>query len=286
MNYQSFRESQKSFKSSEGIIKYIDKGKGDVLLLIHGVPTSSWLYRKMIDRLVAAGNRVIVPDMLGYGSSESPKGYDIYSQKEHAKRILELMDSLAIEEWNHVMHDAGGLWTWEIFKKSPERIKKLVVLNTIIFEEGFHPPMKMKKGWLTKFIMQLYMNRISVNILLKSLFNNGLKINNLTKDELEGYRVPLLEGKTNGLYYFFSQTCNDFPEYNSVIEHIKIPILIIWGQHDNMLEWEPQKAKVIKGLNVELSNIHLLDAKHFIQEEKPEEINSLILKHIEPCSLE
>ncbi len=71
MNYAQFRKQQKSFPSLEGTLKYIDKGEGEVLLLLHGVPTSSWLYRKMIDEL-ATKYRVIAPDMLGFGASDSP----------------------------------------------------------------------------------------------------------------------------------------------------------------------------------------------------------------------
>ena len=151
MTYSQFRDTQQSFLSSNGIIKYIDKGEGDVLLLLHGIPTSGWLYRKMIDEL-SNNYRVIVPDMLGFGSSDSPKGYDIYSPQEHAKRLLELMSSLKIESWNHVFHDAGGLWTWELMKTASEKIKALIILNTIIFEEGFNPPIRFKKGIRVKRI--------------------------------------------------------------------------------------------------------------------------------------
>ena len=72
MNYQSFRNSQKTFNSSGGNIRYVDQGTGDVILLLHGIPASSWLYRKMIDSL-SADHRVIAPDMLGFGSSDNPK---------------------------------------------------------------------------------------------------------------------------------------------------------------------------------------------------------------------
>ena len=96
LDYKKFRQSQQSFSSSDGNIKYIDKGSGIPILLLHGVPTSSWLYRKMIDGLVQAGFRVVAPDMLGFGNSANPTGYEIYSQKQHAKRILELMDFLVL----------------------------------------------------------------------------------------------------------------------------------------------------------------------------------------------
>ena len=276
MTYSQFRGQQQVFESSDGTLKYIDKGKGEVLVLIHGIPTSSWLYRKMIDEL-AQNYRVIVPDMLGFGSSSSPKGYEIYEPKEHARRLLELMTSLHIHRWNHVLHDAGGLWTWELIAQSSESIQKLIILNTIIYEDGFNPPIRFKKGLLAKFIMSLYSNGLMTNMMLNGLFKTGLVENNLNSEDLEGYKKPLLEGKTKAMYHFFTNTCNNLPDYSNVIKNLGIPKLIIWGKHDEFLIFDKMKEKVISDLNISINDVHTIDARHFIQEEKPDLINSLIL---------
>lgn len=279
MNYYEFRKEQHAFLSTNGHLKYIDKGQGDVILLLHGIPTSGWLYRKMIDKL-AKTNRVIIPDMLGFGSSDSPEGYGIYEPIEHATRLLELMRFLNIESWNHVFHDAGGLWTWELLKQSPEKIKNLIILNTIIYSEGFNPPIRFKKGFIAKLIMSLYSNGISTNMMLNGLFKTGLTKNNLSKIELEGYKKPLLEGKTKAMYQFFSNTCNNLPDYSEVLKTLKMPKLLIWGKHDSFLVFDKMKTKVISDLNLKPENIHLIEAKHFIQEEKPDEISTLILNFL------
>jgi len=279
--YDSFRAQQQTFASKDGNLKYIDKGVGQVILLLHGIPTSSWLYRNMIDDLVIKGYRVIAPDMLGFGSSDNPKGYEIYSANQHAKRILELMNDLNILKWTHVTHDAGGLWTWELVKQDSTKIKRLVLLNTIIYSEGFNPPIRMKQGPFAKFSMWLYRNGITTNTLLNQLFKKGLKENNLTKADIEGYKTPLKEGKVNAMYYFFSQTCNQLTNYDDVIKKINIPVTVIWGKHDDMLKWEPQAKKVIDGLNINPDDIFLLDAKHFIQEEEPLKITNIIESFIE-----
>lgn len=276
MNYQNFRNQQKSFISSDGRIAYIDTGKGEVLLLLHGIPTSGWLYRHMIPEL-AKTHRVIAPDMLGFGSSDSPEGYEIYSEENHAKRILELMASLEIERWNHVLHDAGGLWTWELLKKQPERISKLILLNTIIYKEGFAPPIRLKKGFIAKTAMWAYRNGISTNLMLKGLFKSGMRTNDLKEPDIEGYKSPLLEGKTKGMYYFFTQTCNELEDYSRLFSELEKPVAVIWGEKDEFLLWEPQKTAVIRDLNISGEHIHILNAKHFIQEEKPQEIVAFIL---------
>lgn len=280
VTYERFRESQKSFQSQEGNIAYIDRGQGPVILLLHGVPTSGWLYRKMIDPLVTAGYRVIAPDMLGFGSSDSPKGYEIYSEKMHAVRLLALMDHLNIDSWTHVMHDAGGLWTWELLQNNSKRVDNLVILNTIILEDGFDPPIRFKPGILAKGAMWGYRNGITTNMMLKGLFKAGLKENNLNKEDIAGYKTPLKEGKTRAMYYFFSQTCNDLPDYRPMIQDLDIPATVIWGKEDDFLLWTPQKAELEKDFKLTAKDEHLLDAKHFIQEEKPEEIVALILEFL------
>ncbi len=278
ITYDQFKDIQKTFYTDEGNIKYVDKGSrtGPVVLLLHGVPTSGWLYRKMLNGLVNQGYRIIVPDMLGFGASDSPDGYEIYSEQNHARRIIELMDFLAVDSWSHVVHDAGGLWTWELFKQAPDRINKLVILNTVINDEGFYPPVRMKPGAFAKTSMWAYRNGVTTNTLLSLLFKDGLQKNTLNEIDLEGYKAPLKEGKTLGMYYFFTQTCNDLPDYTETFYNITVPVAVIWGIHDTMLQWPPQQTKVMKAFNISRKNVHLIDEKHFIQETKYQEINEIL----------
>ena len=277
ITYSQFRAQQKAFKSPAGNIKYIDQGKGDVIVLLHGVPTSGWLYRNLINKL-AKTHRVIVPDMLGFGSSDSPDGYEVYSAKNHAKRLLALMDYLSIDTWTHVMHDAGGLWTWELFGIAPNKVKNLVVLNTIIYNEGFDPPIRFEEGVLAKTAMWSYRNSITNNMMLKGLFKSGMTTNTLSKVDLQGYKQPLKEGKTKAMYYFFTQTCNSLKNYESIVSSLNLPVCVIWGKNDDFLKWQPQRNRIVKDLNIEQEQIHLIDAKHFIQEEQPDFIAETILK--------
>ena len=275
MNYTTFRNQQQSFNSEDGTIKYIDQGKGDAIVLLHGVPTSGWLYRHMIAEL-SKTNRVIVPDMLGFGNSDSPEGYDVYNEANHAKRLIALLEHLGIKKWTHVMHDAGGLWTWETMKQAPNRIEKLVVLNTIIYEEGFDPPVRFEEGFIAKTAMWGYRNGLTTNMMLKGLFKSGMKENTLNKQDIEGYKTPLKEGKTRGMYYFFTQTCNALPDYSEILQNANLPATVIWGAEDEFLLWEPQQQKVLQDFNISEENVHIIDAKHFIQEEKPIEIVAII----------
>lgn len=281
MHYNTFTKSQYKFDTPDGTLAYIDKGSGPAILLLHGVPTSSWLYRHMIDSLVAGGYRVIAPDMLGYGNSDSPKKYELYHPDQHAKRLVALMDHLKIQHWTQVFHDAGGLWTWELMKIAPEKVDKLIVLNTIIYPPGFQPPIRFKKGFFARLAMSLYSNGITTDTMLRALFKDGLMENNLTKADYEGYKKPLLRGQTDGMYNFFSSTCNNLPDYSETIKEIDKPVMLIWGKYDKFLVIDEMREDVMKDLKVKEENIHMLEAKHFIQEEKPAEISRLILEFMQ-----
>lgn len=214
--------------------------------------------------------------MLGFGNSDSPEGYEIYSESQHAKRLIALMDSLKISHWTHVMHDAGGLWTWELLTLQPNRIASLVIFNSIIYEAGFKPPIRFDKGIIARLAMWSYRNRLTSKLMLKGLLKSGLMEFNLDKNAFEGYAMPLEEGKTKAMYYFFTQTCNALPNYKPLLKSLKIPSIVIWGAHDSFLLWKPQEEAVKSDLNIRDSHIHVLEAKHFIQEEQPEEISRLL----------
>ena len=112
---------------------------------------------------------------------------------------------------------------------------------------------------------------------IKKLFEGGLSKVTLSKSELEGYKLPLLEGKINGIYYFFSKTCHNIENYKSLLQGLNIPASVIWGDNDVFLLWKPQAEQVVEDLKIADDNIHLLEAKHFIQEEIPKEICNLIV---------
>ena len=112
------------------------------------------------------------------------------------------------------------------------------------------------------------------------MLNNSLIKNTLNEEDLIGYKKPMLEGKTEAMYQFFSKTCNDLPNYHDVIKSLSMPKLIIWGKYDEFLVIDNMIDQIKLDLNLEGSNIHIIEAKHYIQEEKPEKINDLILNFL------
>ena len=122
-------------------MSYVDEGKKDetTTLFLHGNPTWSFFYRNAILAWKNYG-RCIAPDHLGCGLSDKPDDSRFsYQLKNHAENILELVDSLKIDKLNLVVHDWGGAIGMTAFSSTPDRIKKIVLLNTAAFPSSNVP---------------------------------------------------------------------------------------------------------------------------------------------------
>jgi len=271
-------------KTAGGKMAYLDVGEanGKVLLLVHGVPTNSWLYRHIITDLLARGGyRIIVPDLLGFGASDKPKNVDWYNLKKQGKRLLSLMDTLNIDKWVHVCHDAGGLWSWEMLAQTgSERITQLVLLNTIVFKEGFKPPMTFKRGTFKAKAYTWTYKSMAKTMIMGTLKNGLCYKEKATKEMCKGYWKPMKSGGNRPLYNFFTsfeEIDKKLSGYQQSLGKLSAPTLIVWGKLDDILVGEAQIPLIKQHLNVQDNDIHLIeDGKHFIQEEHPKKIAMLI----------
>ena len=125
-------------------VHYLDEGKGPrTLLCLHGEPTWSYLYRKMIPPFVAAGYRVIAPDFIGFGRSDKPVEEEIYSFEFHRNMLLALIEKLELSNISLAVQDWGGLLGLTVPMEMPERFERLLVMNTTLgtgdapLSEGF-----------------------------------------------------------------------------------------------------------------------------------------------------
>jgi haloalkane dehalogenase len=109
---------------------YADEGSGTPIVLLHGEPTWSYLYRDIIPYLATA-HRVIAPDYLGFGKSDSPIGVE-YTALEHVERLEALIEQLDLRDVTLVMHDWGGMIGGLVAARRPERFARLVVMNCFL----------------------------------------------------------------------------------------------------------------------------------------------------------
>ena len=115
---------------------YLDEGKGPVTYLcLHGNPAWSYLYRKMIPEFLAAGHRVVVPDLIGFGKSDKPKKTSFHSFSTHRQILLELIERLDLQNVVLVVQDWGGILGLTLPMATPQcyqRYKGLLVMNTTL----------------------------------------------------------------------------------------------------------------------------------------------------------
>ena len=127
---------------------YLDEGEGEPVVMLHGNPSWSFYYRKLVEALTPAGYRAIVPDHIGCGRSDKP-GDDryAYTLASRVRDLETLLDRLGLDAGlTLVMHDWGGGVGSAFAARHPERIARLVVLNTA----GFHLPKSKPFPWLLR----------------------------------------------------------------------------------------------------------------------------------------
>jgi haloalkane dehalogenase len=154
-------------------IHYVDEGprNGAVILMLHGEPSWSYLYRKMIPIFAAAGFRAIAPDLVGFGRSDKPVRREDYTYQRHVDWVRGLLfDALDLREINLVCQDWGGLIGLRLVGEHPDRFARVVAANTLL-PTGDDPPGPAFEAW-RKFSQEV------------PTFPTGQIINGATKTEL------------------------------------------------------------------------------------------------------
>lgn len=122
-------------------LHYLDEGprQGSTILLLHGEPSWSYLYRKMVPILADAGHRVIAPDLIGFGRSDKPTLRTDYTYQRHVDWIRSAIQQLRLRDITLVCQDWGGLIGLRILGENPEWFAKVVAANTML-PTGDHAP--------------------------------------------------------------------------------------------------------------------------------------------------
>lgn len=133
---------------------YIDEGAGNTILMLHGNPSWSFMYRRLIADL-SLSNRVVVPDHLGCGLSDKPQDY-FYRLETHIDNLESLVLDLELENITLIVHDWGGAIGMGLAVRYPQRIKRLIILNSAAFSIDAIPwrLLACKTPWLGEFLIR------------------------------------------------------------------------------------------------------------------------------------
>jgi haloalkane dehalogenase len=260
----------KFMRLEAGNMHYVDEGKGETILFVHGTPTWSFLYRDFIEEL-SKDYRCIAIDHLGFGLSDKP-GVVSGTPKWHSKNLSEFIKKMNLQEITLVVHDFGGPIGLAAGIEHAERIEKVVLFNSWLWatkqDKEAQKIDKTINSWLGKF---LYLNmNFSPKVLLKKGFANK---KNLSKEIHKQYikpfpdktsRIPLLDlakALVGSSDWYQAQ-------WEKLDQLSDKEWLILWGTKDEFITMEYLKKWQERLPNVKTKR---LECGHFVQEEKTEE---------------
>ena len=249
-------------------LHYIDEGQGEVILFVHGTPSWSFEFRNVI-KYLSKKYRCIALDHIGFGLSDKPAGYD-YSIQNHTATLLKLINHLQLNQFTMLVHDFGGIIGLAAAEQIPDKISKLIILNTWCRSIQDEPEYKKMKGILGSPLMPFlyrYFN-FSAKYILPAAFGERSR---LTPEVHQQYLKPFGNaGERNGTVAFAKSLLRDQDYYESIGKMLPVlknkPVLIIWGMKDAFITekhllWMQEQFPTAEVVKYE-------DAGHFVLEEK------------------
>jgi haloalkane dehalogenase len=262
----------------EGLrLHYLDEGSkdGSPIVCFHGEPTWAYLYRKMITPLASAGYRVICPDYAGFGRSDKPTDRRWYSYDRHVRLMAALLDELDVSGATVVVQDWGGPIGLRWAVEHPDRVARLVILNTGIFTG------RVSRGFLAWRAFAEKNPDLPVGFVLQ-----GATKTELTPDVLAAYEAPFptVESKAGAAQFpLIVPTEEDAPgaeEMRAVADALsrwEKPALIAFSDSDPVFPHPKSGEVFVERIPGARPQVTIPDAAHFLQEDKGEQIAKEIL---------
>lgn len=257
------------FESRVGPVHYVDEGEGRPLLMLHGNPDWSFLYRKFVSAL-RGEFRCVAPDYPGFGLSIHPEGYG-YTAAEHADVIAELVDDLELDEMVIVGSDWGGPIGLEVATRAPERVRGLVMGNT-----WFWPVASARQRAFAEEMSSPERQReiLEENYFIETKMKGQLQVE-LSERELEHYTavVPTPESR-QGIAVFPREILEAEGWLADLAERVparlaETPVVLTFGRKDPSLGAE-EVVERWRATFDDATYVELPGASHYIQEDAPE----------------
>ena len=256
-----------------------EKGEGVPVVCLHGVPASSFLYRKIIPLLAEMGYRGIAPDLLGMGLSAKPKDAD-YSWTSLGNWCGQLLDELGLKQYHLVIHDIGGPIGCELIANAPERVLSVTILNTPIANLA-----TFKKPFPMFFFEQAFIGEVFLQTTVPFLFRFLMHLRGVYNNRVFGLPearayLYFLKREDKGASFLkimrsFEANADKEKLYLDALRALDVPKQMIWGIHDKGLTLEKYGVPLQKALR--LDKICEVQGSHFIQEDCAPAISDQIL---------
>lgn len=268
-------------------IHFVEQGEGFPVVLYHGFPELWYSWRHQLPALAAAGLRAIAPDMRGYGGTDKPAEREAYDMEHLVGDFVGLLDALGLERAAIVGHDWGGFVVWSAALMAPERVERVVGVNTPLLPRTPIPP--------TRFIAQSGDQRLSYIL----FFQESGRAERFFQEDLEGalrrfydgaaarpgflseegfrvYVEAFREGGLTGPLNFYRNLDRNW-EAAAALEgrRVECPALMVAAEKDPVL-----RPELTAGMEERVPNLRqelIPDCGHWTQQEKPEELNRLLV---------
>ncbi|AKG37046.1 alpha/beta fold hydrolase [Paenibacillus durus] len=261
----------------DGYIHYIDEGQGPTVLLLHGNPTWSYLYRNVIKEL-RREYRLIAPDYPGFGMSKAPAGYR-FTPQEQSAAILDLIRRLDLKDFVLVVQDWGGPIGLNYAVRHRKNLRGIVVMNTWAWPAKILP-MKMFSlamgGRLFGYWLQTRRNFFAKVIVPHGIYHTDKVTDSLKKAYTDPFPTPksriptwVFPGQIRKARSWLADIESKLPNLSD------LPAQILWGSKDSAGFPPEQMAKWQRYLPMNETEI-LDDASHYVQEDRPDRVAASI----------
>jgi haloalkane dehalogenase len=260
-----------------GELSYVDEGAGEPILLVHGTPTWSFDFRRLIHAL-SKTHRVIAFDHLGFGLSARPRDV-AYTPEAHAVNLRHAVEALGLSDFTLVVHDFGGPIALPLVFTPSTRVRRVVLLNTWMWsiedDPAFSRAARIAGSWLGRWLYR-YANA-SLRLITPSAYGDKRK---LTPAVHRQYLAPFtdFDSRERVLWALARSLLGSGAHYAELWQQrallSRLPVLIIWGMKDSAFpphfleRWVNAlpKAKVVR----------LPEAGHWPHEEAPAQVLAAI----------
>lgn len=282
----------RTLTTSEGRLSYVDEGDGPPVVLVHGTPTWSFLWRGLITRLAGAGYRVIAPDHLGFGLSDKPAGA-AYTPADHARRLRALLDALDVRGATLVLHDFGGpiglaaMLDRPGMLGGPDAITGLVLLNTwgwgLTGDRRLAVVGRLGASALGRVLCLRY--NAEPRWLIPAVFADRRR---LTPAAHRQYIAPFPDPDSReGPWALAQALLGASAWYDGLWERLqvrsealaRVPALLVWGMRDPV--FGPAYLSRWRGLLPHAQAAEVADSGHFVQEEAPDVLAARVLAFLQ-----
>jgi len=263
------------FREWDGLrLAHLDEGEGAPVIFVHGEPTWSFLWRKVIPPVRDAGFRCVAPDLPGFGRSDKPSDLEWYSYDRHVAAVAALLEDLDLRGATVVVHDWGGPIGLRVAVEHPDRIERMVILDTGLFTGR----QKMTEAWIRFHDFVERTEDVPVGMLVRGACHTD------PGDEvIAAYDAPFpsAEHKAGARAFpLILPTRPDAPgaeagqRVQAALGEDERPKLVLWADSDPILTLETGR-RFAAALGTEVHHV-IPDASHFLQEDEGARIGGLI----------